>query len=73
MFDLVDPPALVFRAGQFVSLAVGRDQAGHDIRRSFSIASRSDQGQALRFIVKIVPGGPASEYFMRLPGAPRST
>jgi CDP-4-dehydro-6-deoxyglucose reductase len=66
VFDLVDLPALVFNAGQFVSLAVGRDQNGRDIRRSFSIASRSDQGQSLRFIVKIVPGGPASEYFMRL-------
>lgn len=67
VFDLVDPPALAFNAGQFVSLAVGRDPAGRDIRRSFSVASRADQGQALRFIVKIVPGGPASEYFMRLP------
>lgn len=67
VFDLVEPPALPFHAGQFVSLAVGKDQAGRVIRRSFSIASRSDQGQALRFIVKIVPGGPASEYFIHLP------
>jgi CDP-4-dehydro-6-deoxyglucose reductase, E3 len=66
-FELVDPPTLGFRAGQFVSLTVGKDRAGRDLRRSYSIASRSDKGDLLRFIIRIVPGGPASEFFSQLP------
>jgi len=31
-FDVVDPPRLVFRAGQFVTLTVGRDAAGQTLR-----------------------------------------
>src|SRR3954463_158787 len=64
--DLVQPASLAFRAGQFVTLAVGKDAAGHDLRRSYSIASRSDRGHALRFIIRILPGGPGSEFFAAL-------
>ena len=67
VFDLTDPSVLPFRAGQFISMPVGKDPAGRDIRRSYSIASRSDLGHSLRFIVRLVAGGPASEYFLRLP------
>ena len=67
VFALVEPPALAFRAGQFVTLAVGKDAAGFDVRRSYSIASPSDAGQELRFIIRIVPGGVASAYFLALP------
>jgi CDP-4-dehydro-6-deoxyglucose reductase, E3 len=67
LFALVSPPRLPFRAGQFVTLAVGKDAAGRDVRRSYSIASPSDQADRLRFIVRIVPGGPASDYWMALP------
>src|SRR5216110_3352420 len=65
-FDLMEPPRLPFRAGQFVTLAVGKDAAGHDIRRSYSIASRSDRGESLRFFLRLVPGGPGSDYFAGL-------
>jgi ferredoxin-NADP reductase len=64
---LVEPVTLPFRAGQFVTLAVGKDQAGQDVRRSYSIASPSDRGDALRFIVRILPGGPGSDFFSNLP------
>jgi CDP-4-dehydro-6-deoxyglucose reductase, E3 len=67
VFALVTPPSLPFRAGQFVTLAVGKDGGGRDVRRSYSIASRSDEGHRLRFIVRIVPGGPASDYWMAMP------
>src|SRR4029453_6083863 len=40
---------------------------GRDVRRSYSIASRSDQGHLLRFLVRIVKGGPASDFWMALP------
>lgn len=63
VFEMIDPPALAFRAGQFVTLAVGKDEAGRDVRRSYSIASRSDRGAALRFIIRIVPGGVGSDFF----------
>lgn len=69
-FDLVDPPALPFQAGQFVTVPVGRDTRGHPLRRSYSIASRSDQPERLRLIVRSVPGGAASDFFFALaPGA----
>lgn len=67
VFDLLDPPALAFKAGQFVTLAVGSDAAGQAVRRSYSIASPSDQGEALRFLIRAIPGGAATEYFLRMP------
>jgi CDP-4-dehydro-6-deoxyglucose reductase, E3 len=63
---LVTPAAITFRAGQFVTLAVGKDQNGHDVRRSYSIASRSDRGESLRLILRLVPGGPGSDFFSAL-------
>ena len=67
VLEMVSPPALQFQAGQFVTLRVGKDPGGVDVRRSYSIASRSDEGQALRFIVRIVSGGPASDFWSALP------
>ncbi|HXU82762.1 MAG TPA: FAD-dependent oxidoreductase [Polyangia bacterium] len=66
-FDVLTPPALIFRAGQFVTLAVGTDAQGQSLRRSYSIASMSDQGQSLRFLIRAIPGGAATEYFLRMP------
>ena len=66
-FGLVQPPRLTFQAGQFLTLPVGRDADGQPIRRSYSIASRSDQGEEVRFIIRVIPGGIASDYFVQLP------
>lgn len=66
-FDLLEPPRLSFRAGQFVTLAVGRDAAGQSLRRSYSIASMSDRGESLRFLIRVIPGGVASDFFLNLP------
>jgi ferredoxin-NADP reductase len=66
-FDLIDPPAMPFRAGQFMTLRVGKDATGLDVRRSYSIASRSDETGSLRFIIRIVPQGIASDYWSALP------
>jgi CDP-4-dehydro-6-deoxyglucose reductase, E3 len=66
VLTMVTPPSLPFQAGQFVTLKVGVDAAGRDVRRSYSIASRSDQGASLRFIVRIVAGGPASDFWTGL-------
>lgn len=62
-FDMRDPPALSFRGGQFVSLSV--DPALP--RRSYSIASQADRPESIRIILRVIEGGPASEYLMSMP------
>ena len=66
-FDLIQPVEMPFRPGQFMTLAVGKDATGMDVRRSYSIASRSDETRTLRFIIRIVPQGIASDYWIALP------
>ncbi len=78
-FALREPPRLEFRAGQFVSIAVppsGGSSAPSSFsapdqeslpRRSYSIASQSDAGELLRFIIRVIPEGKASEFLMSLP------
>jgi ferredoxin-NADP reductase len=68
-FAMRDPPSLDFKAGQFVSMAVDPSSPGADPvpRRSYSIASQSDAGDVLRFIVRVIPDGKASEYLMSIP------
>src|SRR5262245_55141371 len=70
-FTMRSPERLAFRAGQFVSLALPSgstdEVAGAVPRRSYSIASQSDAGDALRFIIRVIPEGKASDYLMELP------
>ena len=64
-FELVDEAPLRFRAGQFVSLRVGTDGAGDAILRSYSIAS-SSQSPQLALVLRLIPGGVASEMLSAL-------
>ncbi|HEY7373470.1 MAG TPA: FAD-dependent oxidoreductase [Polyangia bacterium] len=69
-FAMRSPARLAFRAGQFVSLALPsspEEGAGAIPRRSYSIASQSDAGDVLRFIIRVIPEGKASDYLMALP------
>jgi ferredoxin-NADP reductase len=69
-FRMRSPERLAFRAGQFVSLALplpSGDPAEAIPRRSYSIASQSDAGDVLRFIIRVIPEGKASDYLMALP------
>jgi len=69
-FAMRSPARLDFRAGQFVSLALpspGAEGAGAVPRRSYSIASQSNAGDVLRFIIRVIPEGKASDYLMALP------
>jgi ferredoxin-NADP reductase len=66
VFDVLEPPSVAFKAGQFVTLAVGTDAAGQAVRRSYSIASMSDRGEALRFLIRAIPGGIATDFFLRM-------
>jgi len=65
-FEVLDPPKVVFKAGQFVTLAVGTDAQGQSLRRSYSIASMSDRGEELRFLIRDIPGGVATQYFLNM-------
>jgi ferredoxin-NADP reductase len=72
------PERLQFRAGQFVSMGVGQGarepqdpndpvEKTNTKKRSYSIASPSEQGQQLRFIVRVIPEGTASEFLILMP------
>ena len=71
-FTMRSPERLVFRAGQFVSIGVPSsgptaEVAGTVPRRSYSIASQSSAGDVLRFIIRVIPEGKASDYLMEMP------
>ncbi|MES1157467.1 MAG: FAD-dependent oxidoreductase [Haliangium ochraceum] len=66
-FAMRSPDRLVFRAGQFVSIGVGKDTAGTSMRRSYSIASPTGSGDRLRFIIRAIAAGAASEFLLSLP------
>ncbi|HWE26893.1 MAG TPA: FAD-binding oxidoreductase [Polyangia bacterium] len=56
---------LKFRPGQFVSVRVGIDGDGNPILRSYSIASPPG-ADAIALILKLIEGGPGSEFFAHL-------
>ncbi|HJZ86487.1 MAG TPA: FAD-dependent oxidoreductase [Polyangia bacterium] len=66
-FAMTEPPAIRFRAGQFVSIACGVDAEGNPTRRSYSIASPATLHDHFVLAVKLIPDGLASQYFGRLP------
>ncbi|HVT71057.1 MAG TPA: FAD-binding oxidoreductase [Trebonia sp.] len=68
-FALREPARLDFKAGQFVSISITPPEPGAEAspRRSYSIASQSDAGERLRFIIRVIPEGKASEFLMTLP------
>ncbi len=66
-FKMVTPAELIFRAGQFLSIPVEGADASNPSRRSYSIASQSDAGSMLRFIIRVIPTGAASELLMATP------
>jgi CDP-4-dehydro-6-deoxyglucose reductase, E3 len=71
IFAMREPKRLEFRAGQFVSIAVGQEHeriaSGGALRRSYSIASRSSEGERLRFIIRAIPEGAATQFLLSLP------
>jgi ferredoxin-NADP reductase len=61
VLEVDDAEPLRFRPGQFISLRVGIDEDRNPILRSYSIGS-SPGRRELSLIVKLVPGGTASEW-----------
>jgi len=66
LFTVKSPPQLSFRAGQFVTMRVPSGTAEGFLRRSYSIASPAHATDQIRFIVREVPGGRASEYLLSI-------
>ncbi|HVZ74417.1 MAG TPA: FAD-binding oxidoreductase [Polyangia bacterium] len=66
VFELRDPPRFAFKAGQFVSFAVVDATGAALPRRSYSIASQTTEDDRLRFIVRVIEGGAASDHLMGL-------
>lgn len=63
---LTDPPAIPFKAGQFISFEVsvpGYDRLG---TRPYSIASPPRDSSTIELVLNLVPGGPGSTYLFSL-------
>jgi ferredoxin-NADP reductase len=64
--QLVAPPRLGFRAGQYLSLDCGLDAQGLPARRAYSIASSPGEDGYLVICAKLISGGLASSFLERL-------
>lgn len=64
-YGLDDPKELTFISGQYMVLFVPTPTGDH-LRRLFSIASPVSAGPSFELLIKIVPGGAASLYFLTL-------
>ena len=61
---LVEPPAMAFRAGQFVILNVLSD--GKVVKRAYSVASPPHETGVVELCIQHIDGGIASTYFWKL-------
>ncbi len=59
----VEPPALAFRGGQFISVRCGE---GGDLRRSYTIVSSPARPAEVELLVKDVDGGVGTGFFATL-------
>lgn len=67
-FDLEAPGRLDFQPGQFLTMILaGASAEAGGLKRSYSLASSSSPADVLRFIVRLVPDGAASQALLALP------
>jgi NAD(P)H-flavin reductase len=62
---LLDPPAIAFKAGQFISFEVINPQIQRPVVRPYSIASSPSRND-IDLVLNLVPGGPGSSYLFSL-------
>lgn len=62
-FEMIDPRAMAFRPGQFISIRMSPDGR---VRRSYTIASFPERADRFELVVKLVPSGMGSEFFRAL-------
>ncbi len=60
VFNMEEPKELNFIAGQYLMLALGEQ------KRSYSLASAESRKNSFELIIKLIPGGLASEYLRKL-------
>jgi len=63
---LIAPPQIAFKAGQFVSFEVGRNEKQQELIRPYSIASPPSSPEVITLLFNLVPGGPGSTYLFSL-------
>ena len=63
---LVEPPAMSFKPGQFISFEVPKKGFPRPVVRPYSIASPPSQGNRLTLLFNLVAGGPGSTYLYSL-------
>lgn len=63
---LMEPATIAFKAGQFVSFEVGRNEKQQTLIRPYSIASPPSRPDVLTLLFNLVPGGPGSTYLFSL-------
>ncbi len=60
-------PQTPFKAGQFISIIIpGAGPNGRDLRRAYSIASPPQMPNAFELSIKLVEGGPGTNYLNKL-------
>ncbi len=63
---LAEPTKITFKAGQFLSFEVGRNEKQQALIRPYSIASPPSSPEVLTLLFNLVPGGPGSTYLFSL-------
>lgn len=66
VFALREPERLQFQAGQFVSIHISEPGATA-LKRSYSIASPRHAGDRIRFVIRTIPDGAATDFLLTLP------
>ena len=72
-FELIDPPEISFKAGQFISFEVPDLRTGRTVTRPYSIASRPSSVRIVSLVLNLVPHGPGSTYLFGLGVGDRAT
>jgi NAD(P)H-flavin reductase len=65
-FELIEPPEIRFKAGQFVSFDVPDVRTGRIVTRPYSIASPPSSSRTISLLLNLVPNGPGSTYLFGL-------
>jgi ferredoxin-NADP reductase len=62
-FSLVEPQTVEFQAGQYLITLVPTPDGV--VKRLYSVASAPEQNTSVELLVHMIPGGAASEYFLK--------
>ena len=63
---LIEPKAITFKPGQFISFEMPHPQTGHLVTRAYSIASQPSRPEVITLLFNLVPDGPGSGFLFDL-------